>query len=540
MAGIEGLDVTELTGARPYRDPRTAFGNNTNPRPVGRSITSGIPGLDVIERTSVTPDARVADATRSRIASIGQPAAAVTPAVESGAVAASRGARVAGGIGRSAIGALPGLAGSLLAGGINSAYAGANPSIGGAPPVPANPQGADLIPNGADQAPAAVAPNFFRDTETGRNLQAVANATGLSGPLGTGIGIANTLRAGSTAARVANIGSNVGMTTALVGGANPGVIPSAQAAPLPQAGDQMPLPPGVPASNGRDTGPLGQQMAPAIDDAPAAPAAPSLDVNAIGGGQEAMARNLRASAMEPANAALRTQLDAYGAGAHNPDGMGGMTGIAAGAGAHGNMRGAPTNQDQYDRDRAQYLTEQALKQGGRYAGGQIAAIQQGAQVQAGEREAGVKEQGETQRNIASNTMSLAREKLGNAVTMRGQDIGAASHAATNKSALDIAGIHSGDARYTADKNADSRVSAAENRQPRYMHVAGGQEVQDIGGLPQLVRRPDTVIDTQTGLPVAQPNAAPAWASDPKVMAIKNDPKMSDADKRKQLQALGYK
>lgn len=53
-----------------------------------------------------------------------------------------------------------------------------------------------------------------------------------------------------------------------------------------------------------------------------------------------------------------------------------------------------------------------------------------------------------------------------------------------------------------------------------------------------VKRPDRVFDPRTGQFVADP--VQKALSDPRVVAIKNDPKMSREDKVKALNALGIK
>ena len=106
----------------------------------------------------------------------------------------------------------------------------------------------------------------------------------------------------------------------------------------------------------------------------------------------------------------------------------------------------------------------------------------------------------------------------------------------------IAELNNDTRRTVAETNAEARAQAAEAAAKKFMLVPGGQEPSNIGGFPVLVKRPDRVLDITTGKVVDLPDpqgAEPKWASDPKVMAIKNS-NASDAEKRKQLQALGYK
>lgn len=56
--------------------------------------------------------------------------------------------------------------------------------------------------------------------------------------------------------------------------------------------------------------------------------------------------------------------------------------------------------------------------------------------------------------------------------------------------------------------ADARLSAAEARAQRFMHVPGGQEIAAIDGMPTTIKRPDRVLDISSGLFLdAQPAAA---------------------------------
>jgi hypothetical protein len=112
--------------------------------------------------------------------------------------------------------------------------------------------------------------------------------------------------------------------------------------------------------------------------------------------------------------------------------------------------------------------------------------------------ADIRDLGETKRNVATNATNLTREKLGNATTMRGQDITSNSQAATNKASLGIAQIGADARKSAAELAADARLSAAEASARRYIPVAGGQQVKDINGLPQVVTSPASVFDAQTG------------------------------------------
>ena len=71
-----------------------------------------------------------------------------------------------------------------------------------------------------------------------------------------------------------------------------------------------------------------------------------------------------------------------------------------------------------------------------------------------------------------------------------------------------------------------------------MHVAGGQIPQTIDGLTQLVKQPDSVVDTLTGQIVPQSNAAPPGLADtPARRAIRDDPKMTRDQKIQKLKEL---
>lgn len=98
-----------------------------------------------------------------------------------------------------------------------------------------------------------------------------------------------------------------------------------------------------------------------------------------------------------------------------------------------------------------------------------------------------------------------------------------------------------DSRTTAAETAaNARAAAAELAARRFIPVAGGQQVLEIGGIPTTVTQPSRVFDQTRGIYVDPPAPRPSGiAGDPRATAIRDNAKLSDAEKRKQLQALGY-
>jgi hypothetical protein len=77
-----------------------------------------------------------------------------------------------------------------------------------------------------------------------------------------------------------------------------------------------------------------------------------------------------------------------------------------------------------------------------------------------------------------------------------------------------------DARTTAaESSANARAAAAESAARRYIPVPGGQDVRDIGGVPVTVRTPDRVFDVNAGRFIDQPAQA-GQAGQPKAAPTK--------------------
>ncbi len=221
MAGIPGLDVTEIyepqrrsLAVRPPYKP-----NFTLPSPERgiRVLNSQIPqpavpapgSIPVGQATEVFPpqvqvDPKVAAASKARTAeglegmnkrNLPQAIAQETRAARAG--------RIAGNLGRSALGAVPSALGVAAVEGADRAFAPAAPSTSSTPTVTGT--AADQIPTGRgprdsfEPIPAA-RPSFFRDTETGRNIGNALNA------IPGGAAFANTLRGGSNVARASAAG----------------------------------------------------------------------------------------------------------------------------------------------------------------------------------------------------------------------------------------------------------------------------------------------------------------------------------------------
>lgn len=163
-------------------------------------------------------------------------------------------------------------------------------------------------------APTAQPGNFFRDTEIGRNIANTANAAGgatsAMGAMGQGI---QAIRAGSTASKVLvpTAAATEAFSTANAFGLR---------SPAAQAPVASPIPTATPSA----APPQPAETAPA-------PVASFPGVSTIGGGEEGLQRNLRASAIMEQNRGLIKQLDAYGAGAHTADGStGGAVSLSGG------------------------------------------------------------------------------------------------------------------------------------------------------------------------------------------------------------------
>jgi hypothetical protein len=171
--------------------------------------------------------------------------------------------------------------------------------------------------------------------------------------------------------------------------------------------------------------------------------------------------------------------------------------------------------------RTQYLIKQALDHGGRQGPAQAAALAQAGATQAGEREAGVVAKTAGAKNladisIARNTDSTHRYVADstNATAQRGQNFQSNEKADANRNALDVANIRGNATVKAADLAGDGRVAAADARANKFMHVAGGQETMDVGGMPTLVKKPDRIWDNTTGKFVGEQAAVPAAPASP--------------------------
>lgn len=541
MAGIDGLDVMERTG--PYRDPRAAFGRKPGvpgnigapaspyriptgiateigAAPVSQANPAGaaparIPVGQATEISMAKVDPAVAQATRARIQSIGQPSAGiagpVVGATEGAAPALSRGAAFAA----KAATAIPGIAGGIVPALANAAYRAGDPTT--STPIPARDPGAARVPGTNDiiprdpnlpasyPLPPSPPGDVFRDTEIGRNVFNTVNAIPGIGRLPGAM-----LRAGSTAARALGIGGE-----AVRGAAMSNVLAGAgEASSVQQQGiaARPPIPAGIStagAGRGFVNPPVVQP-----DATPAqAPVDNSLDIT----------RGMpNASAISPS---LEAELSAARmAAAGREDRAPGIGGFGTSAVDERTKRNA-------DFDRKSILSdlESATRLSTR-SGERKAAMAAYARLAGGFNQdanqqgiADINNAGQNTRSAATNQTSIARERMGNALTARGQDIGALTHSNTNKTSLDVARIGADARKSAAELAADSRTAAAEARATKFIHVPGGQEMQDIGGLPQLVRRPDRVFDNTTGQFVDAAPAAAAVPPPPKVGDVVKHP-----------------
>jgi hypothetical protein len=116
-------------------------------------------------------------------------------------------------------------------------------------------------------------------------------------------------------------------------------------------------------------------------------------------------------------AAAARAADAFGPGAHNPDGTGGYATMGAGPLV------VARNQAQYDKDRVQYLAEQGLKSTDRAVrAAAMESLGRNGGNDSAERVATLREQGETVRANAANRTQMAIHQANNSVSLRGQDV----------------------------------------------------------------------------------------------------------------------
>lgn len=219
-------------------------------------------------------------------------------------------------------------------------------------------------------------------------------------------------------------------------------------------------------------------------------------LSVVGGGEEVAAIDARVRDINASMAKTQRALDAYGPG---PQG-GGVTGIGGGTLSSANnqrMDGTPSLS--------------VLPAAGQSVG-------QFQPLRAAERE-GMRSRGTTE---------------------RGQDAQLQAQLATSSAQRGIAELNAGTQREVANIGANARAAAAELAARRFIPVAGGQQVVEIGGLPTTVTQPSRVFDQNRGIYVDPPAPRPSGiAGDPRAVSIRDNAKLSDAEKRKQLQALGY-
>jgi hypothetical protein len=370
----------------------------------------------------------------------------------------------------------------------------------GAPAVATNAPG--QIPNDPSRnypAPAPVPGNFFTQTEAGRNIGNAANAigAGTAGMAASGLPmVANTLRAGTLAAKALDVAAPAAR---VVTGATQ-AIAAGNAAGMPDLSMQTPQgpqlrPPGYPPN-------MGPQ-----DEPPATPQDAAAPPNVLTTGKttansDVPAIEQRALAIERQNSAIRQGMDAYGPGAHNADGTGGLAII-------GNQAADKIAEM---RDKGAFLAGRPRARNASEGKADIGA----ANAMQTAYDAEQKQGGE-----------LARERIAATTAQRGQDIGLQGHQATAQANVESAKIHSQATRDVGSLAADARLAAAEARAQKYIHVPGGQEVQDVNGLPVTIKTPDRVFDTTTGQYLDAPKPAVKNLPPPEaVKALKGNPKLA--------------
>lgn len=430
------------TAFTPYRDPRTAYGR---PIPVGEATE--LPGMP--------PE---------------QPQRAPAKAPAGGIDAppkVSRGAAMAAGARNLSIAALPVAGAAALRATADNGTGGVAPQTVTKPgEIPAALGVADL------KTSPPVRPPFFAQSETGRN---VANAL-MAIPGGTGIaaGIAalprvaaNLPTAASRVVAAAPAATEAVRGTVLADGAmgniTPGGAAAATASPRPDAG----------AGRGFVNPPRVDPTQPPPTNAPPVMSSIGPGVSIVGGlspeEMQAMAGRMRD--INAATAQTQRGIDAYGPG---PNG--------GGAGGFGGATLSSAN-------RAQFDSTPSLSN--LPAAGQ--SVRQFQDLKAAERE------GIRNRALAARgqDMLLAGQQAGNADRL---DI-AQLQANTQR---DVAKIGASSRTTAAETQANARAAAAEAGARKFTVVPGGQEVQEIGGMPTTIKRPDRVFNNATGTFVEQP------------------------------------
>ena len=415
------------------------------------------------DRGMMQPDASVGERTRARTAGIGAAPAAAPVEAASTAPAAPPETGLRGTVGRAA-GKVAGAAKSIIdpvakwggaaVDGLRGAAKMATPVIAGqlaahsggvlgdlgvgenavqhTPADPAYLANVNAIP-GAEPgsiAPAAQAPNFFRDTELGRNtantLNAVGGVTGATSAMQAGLG---GLRAGSTASRVLNpvAGAVEAFSAANAAGVAPPTLPAqplpgttknGEAAPSfepagPLMGTNGPQQPTVQRINKPGQNPLFTDGS----------RGDGLRLGVVPGyGDEARAIDERTSKIYADMRDIQGRLDAYGPGGQGGGGAAGIDGARAAREAN-----AATDKSQLMDD-----LKRMASGGGRGAAAATSALaalsastsggdDKSAALASAERIAGMRERGETARANASH-----------ALTMRGQDMAANNNRLDNE------------------------------------------------------------------------------------------------------------
>ena len=455
----------------PYRDQRTAYGRRI---PVGEAT----------ELAGIPPEM--------------QPPRAAAPAAAPGAVQ-----RVAGAVGPVAktagIGALPAVGALAL-------RSGADNGTSSTPPTPA---GLGDIPRGipGDIKTTAERAPFFAQSEAGRNIanaaMAIPGGSGIARAIGALPRIAAEVpTTAASVAKAAPLAADMVRGTVMADAAMGNI-----AAPAPASG----LPPGVRPSTAGAGG--GAVNPPTVGEMPAPQPGPNTiirDGNSYsgpkditegaeirrpnmalrnggqlsvvgGGGDEVAAIDARVRDINASMAQTQRGLDAYGPG---PQG-GGMTGIG-----RGTLSSA--NREAFDATPSGSILP---------APGQ--SQQQFQALKAAERE-GIRNRDTTERG---QDMVLAGQQAAAGAQRGIADLQAGTQRAVAKIAAD--------SRTTAAETAaNARAAAAESAARRFIPVAGGQQVLEIGGLPTTVTQPSRVFDSQRQVYVDPP--APQGAGKPAV------------------------
>lgn len=435
MAGIDGLDVTELEPSR-YRNPRAALGG------------SGIKGLDVTEfgeRPAARPQMRVnmgGGTAMARAQGIPDVAAA-QPAAMAPTAAQPAPGRLASAV----RGALPAVAGAAAFGLADRALA-SDPR--GAPVVASSAPGQIPVNPALEfPAPAAVPGSFFRDTETGRNVGNAINATGAASAANAmvrGVSLANSVRQGSNAGRLASAGTTAGQAIAAGNAVEaPNISMPAAAAAVPGKTADPNIGPPQPV-------PVAPAAPPDIAAAQQGGATPTQQPQQPTPGRSVMDIERAALDIERQNSALRLQADAYGPGVRNADGSGGVAGI-------GNQRQAEIDRARYERDGGTFLAGSSLRRNATEGRAKIAAADKTLT------ELGVQSATEAGERGSARNAGVQLQQI--EAAERGQDVSARTaanqQAGNNRTQLDIAKLQQQGAKDVAGLNADSRVAAAEAR-----------------------------------------------------------------------------